>query len=165
MKTCAKKYQRIISTILCVILVLSTFATPVLAATKYKVSGSTAKTKVIMVQTGKKISGGNYIRITPSKGVIYSTNKFTGKNSTAKQYGLYYVYITNNKTGSTTFTSMYKKTLKLRLDPNTTYSIRIEPKNAFLVDQLEFCSFWYYGKWKTNATWQVTKTVGVTTCR
>lgn len=129
------------------------------------VKGNTGSTVTFTVKTGKKEPGGIKVTLTPSKGVINRKNKFTGKASTEKCYGLYGIYLTNEKTGKTTITTMYSKKVTLTLSENTTYTIKVKPLNDNLYLELGFCNFWYYKGWKTNATWSATKTKNVTFCQ
>ena len=129
------------------------------------VKGNTGSTVTFTVKTGKKESGGNKVTLTPAKGVVNRKNKFTGKTSTEKCYGLYIIYLTNEKTHKTTWTTMYNKKVTLTLSENTTYTIKVKPLNDSLFEQLGFCNFWYFKGWKTNATWSATKTKNVTFCK
>ena len=128
------------------------------------VKGNTGSTVTFTVKTGKKESGKIQVTLTPSKGVVNRKNKFTGKASTEKCYGLYAIYLTNEKTGKTTWTTMYNKKVTLTRNANTTYTIKVKPLNGSLFEQLGFCNFWYFKGWKTNATLSATKTKNVTFC-
>ena len=81
-------------------------------AADFKVSGSTKASVTFIVKTGDKVRGGNYVELETSKGVLNCSNKFMNWDSPSKNYGFYYVYVTNLDTGSYWWTSMYKKDIR-----------------------------------------------------
>ncbi len=160
--------KRVLSFFFAIMLIFSMFASIAVSAYAANlckpVKGTSAKTVTFTVKTGSRVCGANRIILTPSKGVINTTNKFTGRRSTSKQYGFYQVYITDKKTGRTTWLSLYGKKLTIPLDPNRTYTIKIVPNNESLKWQMSILNIWEYGSWKKNASWSVTRTYGITAC-
>ena len=164
--------------LLTVVLICGVFPQETFAAKNVCIlfQGSAAKYntwKTVILKTGKNW-GSNNITFTQTKGSLELRNHL--QTQTKKIYGAYTIKVDDGN-GEKTYWWKYKETYTLKLNDNTTYTIKIKPYQPKTVGEQNMKTFFTKAldkagvssfnswSWKSAPTWKTTSTKAVDWCQ
>ncbi len=170
--------KRIAALATCLVMVMA-FSPAVMAKNVCKqISGTSKAASTFEVETGSRwYSKKDVLKLQQTKGTMKITTVL-GKNKTKTMYETYTVKVQKIVNGKVTSTKCYKwtgKTLKLKLDKNSTYRVTVTSMYAkykgkypggTLFNPYDGVGslFWSPRGWSKHSTWKVSSTSGILSC-
>lgn len=161
-----KRIMRILSLVLLAALCISLLSSFAMAANVCSsISGNANGKKTFTVITGSRWLFSDKITIKQTKGQL-SYDSWTGREKTKNTYGIFYITVKNTSNPNDKYNKTY--TMKggsctIKLGKNSTYTITVTPASIQEL-ALQHMVSGAINRWKTPASWKISKTKGVSLC-